>query len=116
MVRVFKNQLIENVHLHSLTRPHFRTTEKSRDAILALGAVTPIILQLQSADIQLRQMALKALLLLSEYPKGLSAIFASGVTSRLVTVVAFSTEKADVIYALKLMLQLARSGTSISIF
>jgi len=56
-------------------------------------------------------MALKALLLLSEFSKGLSTIFSGGAVTRLISIVSFSPERTELIYALKLLVQMARNGS-----
>jgi len=77
--------------------------DRSRDAIIALGAVAPLISQLASANVQVRIRAMGAVDVLRKFPRGQSAIIANAGVSRVVSIVAFSEDPNESCLALQLM-------------
>lgn len=77
--------------------------DRSRDAIIALGAVTPLITQLASKDNQVRIKAMSAVDTLIKFPKGKVAVVANAGVSRIISIVAFSDSPQEQVLALKLL-------------
>jgi hypothetical protein len=84
--------------------------ELSRRAIIALGGVAPIVLQLVAADAKLRTEAAAALLALVGHEKSVHSVTMNGGISRLVSLISFSPEHDEVNLAMKLMLMICREG------
>jgi serine/threonine protein kinase len=77
--------------------------DKSRDAIVALGAVAPLVAQLASSDTRVRIRAMAAVDVLRKFPRGKTSIVANAAVSRIVSIVAFSEDHQEQVLALQLL-------------
>jgi serine/threonine protein kinase len=87
--------------IHVLSRA--LSDERSRDAIVALGAVAPLISQLASSDSQVRIRTMAAVDVLRKFPRGQTALIANAGVSRIVSIVAFSEDPHEQVLALQLL-------------
>lgn len=77
--------------------------EKSRDAIISLGAVTPLISQLSTDQELVRLRAMSAVDELIKFPRGRTAVIANAGVSRLISIIAYSNHSAEQVLALRLL-------------
>ena len=77
--------------------------EKSRDAIIALGSVTPLITQLAANHEQVRMRAMAAVDELIKFPRGRTAVIANAGVSRIIAIVAYSNNSQEQVLALRLL-------------
>lgn len=77
--------------------------EKSRDAIISLGAVTPLISQLSTDNELVRIRAMTAVDELIKFPRGRTTVIANAGVTRIITIVAYSIHSSEQVLALRLL-------------
>lgn len=77
--------------------------DKSRDAIISLGAVTPLISQLSTEHEEVRLRAMAAVDELIKFPRGRTAVIANAGVSRLISIIAYSNHSSEQVLALRLL-------------